>query len=81
MTHTFPTHILSSENTGYRVYLVDGRGLVASLPADAAGPATSYIANGRSWHVVTHSARHEEGPGRYAWIVHVQRQPATADAA
>jgi hypothetical protein len=56
----------------YQVHLVDGRRMVASLPADGAGPESSYTVNGRTWKVRSHSARHDEGPDRYAWTVLVE---------
>jgi hypothetical protein len=63
-----------SRSGSYQVHLVDGRRMVATLPADGTGPEPSYTVNGRRWRVRSHSARHDEGPGRYAWTVLVEHE-------
>lgn len=63
------------EEHSYQVHLMDGRRLVATLPADAQGPEAEYSVNDTIWTVVSHSALHDHGEGRYAWIVAVELAP------
>jgi hypothetical protein len=57
----------------YEVHLIDGRRLIATMPADAEGPAPSYCVRGETWNVVSHSELRDEGRGRFSWVVSVER--------